>query len=364
MPRQPQESWCPQPVRDPPLETWKIHPRSSPASSTCGREKLAELLQIQMAMPDRVWTLVLAAGAGRRLSAVTGGTPKQFWSIDGGPSLVESTIARLGPVASPSSTLTVVDESHTRYVERLAEPSSLGRLVIQPADRGTALGVLIGLAPIALSRPDDVVLVTPSDHGVARPDLLQRAILDAAASVRSGRSHVVLFGVTPDVACNDYGWITFGQPDHADRSTRVRPVTGFVEKPAPREAARLLASGAVWNSMVLVARAGGLLNLYRRRHLPELSDLFIHAYRLPPDCRARFLAGIYPTLSVTDFSRDVLTPAEGLAVSIWPTSLGWSDLGTPERLADWLRRHRVQRVFSRLAGNAPHLPSESATTAP
>ncbi|HEX7777697.1 MAG TPA: sugar phosphate nucleotidyltransferase, partial [Vicinamibacterales bacterium] len=243
-------------------------------------------------MPDRLWTLVLAAGAGRRLASLTGGTPKQFWSIDGGPSLVESTTARLGPLASPSSTLTVIDESHKRYIQRLAEPSSLGRLVIQPADRGTAPGLLIGLAPIALLRPDDVVLVTPSDHGVARPDLLQRAILDTAAAVRMGRAEVVLFGVTPDAACNDYGWIRFSH-DHRDRHPSIEPVTGFMEKPAPREAARLLASGAVWNSMVLVARAAGLLNRYRR-HLPELSDLFTHAYRLPPDRRARFLAEIYP----------------------------------------------------------------------
>jgi mannose-1-phosphate guanylyltransferase len=310
---------------------------------------LAELLQTEMAMPDRLWALVLAGGAGRRLAAITGGTPKQFWSINGGPSLVESTIARLGSIASPSTTLTVIDKSHRRHVERLAAAApSLGRLVIQPVDRGTAPGVLVGLAPIALSRPDDVVLVTPSDHGVARSDLLQRAILDTAAAVRTGGADVVLFGVTPDAACNDYGWITFSQADRRDSRTPIQRVTGFVEKPAPREAARLLASGAVWNSMVLVARAAGLLNLYRR-HLPELSDLFTHAYRLPPDRREPFLAEIYPTLSITDFSRDVLTPAEGLAVSVWPASLGWSDLGTPERLTDWLDRERAHDVPRRSA---------------
>ena len=140
-------------------------------------------------MPDRLWTLVLAAGAGRRLASLTGGTPKQFWSIDGGPSLVESTIARLGPLASPSSTLTVIDESHKRYIQRLAEPSSLGRLVIQPADRGTAPGLLIGLAPIALLRPDDVVLVTPSDHGVAR------RVYNAKVNIYRHNAEPILLGI-------------------------------------------------------------------------------------------------------------------------------------------------------------------------
>jgi choline kinase len=30
------------------------------------------------------WTVVLAAGAGRRLAEVTGGVPKQFWRAAGG----------------------------------------------------------------------------------------------------------------------------------------------------------------------------------------------------------------------------------------------------------------------------------------
>jgi hypothetical protein len=36
-----------------------------------------------------------------------------------------------------------------------------------------------------------------------------------------------------------------------------------------------------------------------------------------------------------DFSRDILARARGLAVSLWPASLGWADLGTPDRLRDW-----------------------------
>jgi mannose-1-phosphate guanylyltransferase len=300
-------------------------------------------------MPPPLWTIVLAAGAGTRLAPVTRGIPKQFWSADGGPSLVEQTIARLGPIASPARTLTVVGRSHLPLIEQRTNVASLGHLVVQPVDRGTATGVLAALAPIALRLPDDLVLVTPSDHGVERTDLFRQAILDAAATVQAGRADIVLFGVTPDVASTDYGWITPAWLGRLAEGRQIVPVTGFVEKPSPAEAARLLASGALWNSMVLVARSRALLNLYRR-HLPELADTFIHASSLPPDRRARFLTEIYPVLPSADFSRDVLTPADGLAVYPWPAALGWSDLGTPDRLARWLCRER--RELAPVVGRA------------
>ena len=58
---------------------------------------------------------------------------------------------------------------------------------------------------------------------------------------------------------------------------------------------------------------------------------------MPGELREAFLADRYPGLPHTDLSRDVLTPARGLSLYVWPESLGWTDLGTPDRLDLWLR---------------------------
>jgi hypothetical protein len=42
-----------------------------------------------------------------------------------------------------------------------------------------------------------------------------------------------------------------------------------------------------------------------------------------------------------DFSRDILAPARDLAVVRWPAKVGWTDLGTPARLTEWLGREPV-----------------------
>ena len=281
-------------------------------------------------MLDGLWAVVLAAGAGRRLASLTGGIPKQFWRLDGGPTLLEVTLSRLEPLAPPGRTVIVVDQAHARYVA-MPQP---GQIRFQPSDRGTAAGVLFGLLPILALAPDAPVVMTPSDHGVTDARVFRAGIRHAAAQI-GRRSDVIVFGVQPDYAAEDYGWIT---PD-VGRPGRLRDVTAFVEKPPASLARRLHGDGALWNTMVIVARASSLLELHRR-HVPEVARVFERALGLPPTIRDGWLRDAYEDLPVHDFSRDVLTPAADLLAYTWPPSLGWSDLGTPERLRRWLGRSR------------------------
>jgi len=92
-------------------------------------------------MSPTLWNIVLAAGAGRRLASVTGGIPKQFWSADGGPSLLEDTLARSAVLAPPERTVIVVDRSHRRFVHALPDVERVERVNYQPRDRGTARDV-------------------------------------------------------------------------------------------------------------------------------------------------------------------------------------------------------------------------------
>ncbi len=284
-----------------------------------------------------VWSVVLAAGRGTRLAEVTGGVPKQFWAPDGRRSLLEETLARTAAIAPPLRTVTVVDRSQTGFLAEVAERVPVGHAVYQPSDRGTAVGVLLGLTEVLSGGRDAVVLVTPSDHGVARLAEFHEGARDAIGHVQTGRAGLVLFGVRPSSADRDLGWITPSAERPSD--ARLRPIASFVEKPSAEDAERLFAGGAVWNTMVLVARASALMSLYRRL-LPELARVFDHAVGLASPDRRNYLGDAYRTLPSADFSRDLLTPAQDLHLYSWPRTLGWSDLGTPERLGRWLATAR------------------------
>lgn len=283
-------------------------------------------------MQGRLWSVVLAAGAGSRLSHRTGGIPKQFWRPHGGPSLLEETLARLTPICPAERTVIVVGDHQRTHVRKWPAYRRSGRIMFQPADRGTAAGVLFGLLPVLASDPDGVVVLTPSDHGVRNAAVFRAGILEAIAHAQFPGG-IVLFGVQPSAPRPDYGWITL-RPGRG--RTTIQPVESFVEKPGAETARELLLEGAIWNTMVMVAKVQELFDLCRV-HLPHVTAMFDHALTLPRKKRYAFLAARYPDLAVADFSREVLASSRDLFAYTWPASMGWSDLGTPERLDRWLQ---------------------------
>ncbi len=271
------------------------------------------------------------------MSSVTGGTPKQFWSPDGGPSLLEATLDRVAPLAPIARTVVVVDQSHVRFVE--PRRWQAGTVVAQPLDRGTAAGVLLAISPVLEADPEAIVLLTPSDHGVADVRQFHESITAGADLVHRGVVEAVVFGATPTTACPDYGWIVPGAIVPNAAGLHARRVQRFVEKPPAEEASWLAETGGLWSTMVTVARASTLRRLFAL-HLPELASIFYTYRRLPAGDRASFLAERYSTLTAADFSRDVLGRVRRLAVHVWPASMGWADLGTPQRLSAWAAGQR------------------------
>ena len=284
-------------------------------------------------MTRELWTIVLAGGRGQRLSATTDGVPKQFWRP--GPhaaSLLEQTLLRLESFASPDRTFTVVGEAHRSHVHDVRLPRAMGRVMYQPMDRGTAAGVLLPLAHLWLEDPGALLILTPADHGIEDECAFRASLNEAADHLHARRADIVLFGAEPTSPAEDYGWI---QISNATPRGSLRDVAGFVEKPASQHARRLFRSTAVWSTMVVMARAGALMSIFRR-HLPLHTDILTAAAVMKPRMRDQFLRAEYSRLAQADFSRDVLTPARPLSVYTWAREIGWSDLGTPDRLARWL----------------------------
>ena len=288
-----------------------------------------------------LFNLVLAAGSGKRLAGVTGGTPKQFWRFDGRRTLLEYTLDRCAPLASPERTRIVVDAGHASFVARLPQLARRAAILRQPMDRGTAAGVLLGLIDVLCADEDGVVMLMPSDHGVQRTGGFLSGIRRASLYVHAGLTDVVLFGITPDSADGDYGWIMPGEP----AATRgFQTIASFIEKPPAPLAHALFSTGAVWNTMVLVARASALAALFCKE-LPDLWHVFEPARHMGERRRDEYFQQLYTGLPAYDFSRDVLARADGLALYTWPATLGWSDLGTPTRLARWSGEHSLDRAM-------------------
>lgn len=288
---------------------------------------------------EHTWALVLAAGEGSRLRSLTtttGGVavPKQFCSLQGGRSLLHDALARAQGVAPRRRICTVVAEQHRRWWERSLGALPCGNVIVQPENRGTAIGILLPLLHIAQRDPDACVVVLPSDHYVRDEHILARALRDAVIATQRRPHEIVLLGLEAQSADPELGYIASGErePDG------LRRVVRFVEKPFQDEAEALVARGALWNVFIMAARVQTLLVLYAQRYAPVLSALRAAAAQdahdpSTPDAVRR----IYRTLPTLDFSRDVLEGAESSLRVLATPACGWSDLGTPERVAQTLR---------------------------
>jgi mannose-1-phosphate guanylyltransferase len=284
---------------------------------------------------DEPWVIVLAAGEGRRLGALTTSpegtpTPKQYCSFGRGPSMIQRTLDRALRLTPRERVVVVVAQEHRGWWQNELGPCLASNVVVQPRNRGTAAGILLPLVHVLKRDSAATVVVLPSDHYVEDEGTLRSALASAIGAARAERDHLVLLGIEPDAPGADveYGWILPGRAC----STATHAVERFVEKPDGASAAELRSRGAVWNSFLFVAGGGTLLRSFGRA-LPQVLEPFLRELVVMP--RDGGLEELYARLPVNDFSRDVLEVVPGLRLLKVPPC-GWTDIGTPQRLSRFL----------------------------
>jgi mannose-1-phosphate guanylyltransferase len=284
---------------------------------------------------DHRWALVLAGGSGTRLASLTidpaGRTiPKQYWSFTGQRTLLGDALARAEALVPRERIAVVVAEQHEELWRRELRDRDPRNVIRQPQNRGTAAGVLLPLLDILQRDADAQITLLPSDHFVADGATLCEALLAAQGIAAARPRKLVLLGIPPDAAEPDFGYI---QPRPG--SAAPHPVVAFHEKPGRARAEQLLRDGAVWNTFLIVASGAALLALYAR-HLPGL----LRHLRAAPRRSPAALAAAYADLEPADFSRDLLERATASCVLEIVPECGWTDLGTPARVAACAARSR------------------------
>lgn len=300
---------------------------------------------------SKIWVIVLAAGEGSRLHSLTADAkgdpvPKQFCAFvpdapaparrDGSRgrpgcrrprTMLESTLDRAARIAPPERTVAIVAASHRRWWERGLTGLPPENVIVQPANRGTAAGILLPLLHVLLRDASASVLILPSDHYVRDEAVMDGAVREALAFSKGHSGRLTLLGITPLSPDEGYGWIV---PSGAGKQ-EDKAVGTFVEKPPRSIAAMLMRAGALWNSFMMAGALRTFLDHFERA-LPDLLDRFTAVIEEGLD--ARRLEGLYENLPVFDFSRHLLEKTvDSLAMHAVP-ECGWSDLGTPERIRE------------------------------
>ena len=281
------------------------------------------------------WAIVLAAGDGSRLRSLTTtavgvAVPKQFCSLHGGPSLLHDAVRRAESIAPPERICTIVAKQHRRWWEDILNLLPERNVIVQPDNRGTGVGILLPVLRIMVRDSDARVVLLPSDHHVRDEAVLARALRTAITAIETRPDRIVVLGMPPEEPDPELGYIVPGASD----GNGVATVDRFVEKPAAPLAQSLVAQGALWNAFIIAAHARTLLHLFTMRVPAVVSAMQTAVQSADPLAVGR----LYEQLDTIDFSRHIMQGAESMLDVLSVAHCGWSDLGTPGRVAETLRR--------------------------
>jgi mannose-1-phosphate guanylyltransferase len=302
-----------------------------------------------------VWAVVLAAGDGTRLAALTrdaaGNTvPKQFCSLNGGRALVLEAVERARRVVPLDRTCAIVAQQHSRHWRRALRCLPPENLIVQPQNRGTANGVLLSVLAILARDPLARIIFLPADHFVLDESALERSLRELIANLHHNPDGLTLIGIEPDDPDPELGYIVPGRT----LSDGLRTVSRFVEKPSSALAQELVAVKALWNSFIFGASGAALLGLLRLQ-LGDTVDSVATALsrdELTGACSA--LPELYQNLPAVDFSSAVVQQLPFALRVITAPACGWNDLGTPRRVAATLHRLSARMALTSARKDSQH----------
>jgi mannose-1-phosphate guanylyltransferase len=292
---------------------------------------------------SRPWAVVLAGGEGSRLARLTQTSdgvviPKQFCSLMKTSCLLQDAIERARSVAPTPQVCAVVGAQHRRWWTEALGNIVPANIFVQPENRGTGYGVLLALLQLEAANPDARVMFLPADHYFRDEDTITRTLRLAAYLITANPEATYLFGTEPDSADTELGYIV---PVQTARSLAAE-VARFAEKPALDEARALVLSGALWNLFILGGTVRAMLKLFNQDYAGAVSAMRAALARDRRATAKGALAELYADLTPFDFSHEILQHQTAPLRVIRVPPCGWTDLGTPHRVALTVRDIAIQ----------------------
>src|SRR6187402_1342712 len=262
-----------------------------------------------MAISNYITHVVLTGGIGSRLWPLSRKSlPKQYLELFDGQSLFEKTVARNENICNKMIVVGNIEnyKMSNKIMLKFNKPFTH---IVEAIPRNTAAA--IAFAAFA-SEPEDVLLITPSDHVIEGSDLYDRALKQAIAL--ANQDYLVTFGIKPTKPETGYGYIEFENEN----------VIAFHEKPNLETAAAYLKSGNYfWNSGLFCFKAGKFLEELEKQE-PEVYS----ASKLAWQANKEGFLDHDLSLKIPSISVDYAVMERSKDIKVVATHFDWSDLGS------------------------------------
>lgn len=281
-----------------------------------------------------MYCVIMAGGTGTRFWPRSRmAHSKQFLTIQGKRSLIQSTVDRVSSFASGEHLYIVSKRDQQEALEQQITEIPHKNFLFEPEGKNTA--PCIGLAAIHVHKrnAEGIIVVLPSDHLIGDKAKFKKTIL-AGVQLAREKEGLVTIGIKPDRPATGYGYI---QKDHHVETAAKIPayhVKTFAEKPNEATARRFLDSGDfLWNSGMFIFRVSTFLKAMEE-HLPDTYDSLLDVKRaIGKSNYDAVLQKAYRQIRSISIDYGIMEKAKN--VFLLEGDFGWSDLGS------WEQVHRI-----------------------
>jgi len=274
-------------------------------------------------MNARIIPLIMCGGAGTRLWPASREVhPKQFLRLFGTRSTFQDTLARVSDRLLFERPIVITNAAYRFMVlEQLNEVGLDADVLLEPMRRDSGPAIAAGAAFAHDRDKNAILLALAADHVVRDSAAFVAACRQGLAAAEEGR--IVTFGIQPDRAATEYGYISPGEAI----SGGARAVAKFVEKPDYAAASSHIKAGYLWNSGNFMFRASVLLDEYRKIDAQSIQAVTASVSKAGRDLS-------FVTLDPAAFgsakaiSIDYAVMEKTSLAAVVPAACGWSDVGS------------------------------------
>jgi mannose-1-phosphate guanylyltransferase/mannose-6-phosphate isomerase len=274
-------------------------------------------------MDRRIIPLIMCGGAGTRLWPASHELRlKQFLPLFGTRSTFQDTLLRVSDPALFDRPIVITNAAY-RFVglEQLAQIGIEADILLEPVRWDSGPAIAAGAVFAQIRDSEAIVMALAADHVVRNNEGFLAACREGLVAATSGR--IITFGVKPERAATEYGYISLGER----LAGEVCTVAKFVEKPDPATAAEYVRSGCLWNSGNFMFRASVLLDAYRRVDAPSVQGVTDAVVKVGRDLGfvtlERDAFGSTKAISI-----DCAVMEKTLHAAVVPVACGRSDVGS------------------------------------